>query len=157
MAEFKEKIQTECKIGHYITASGFNCVSLCFASAKIKQNLVSHGIIPNKTYKGVSMKTIPEELKLAFIKGFFDGDGSFSCNKNTKQCMIKIVSHTENILNEINSYFNYNGRIYRHNGQYSLEFSTLPSLEIMEQFYLLNTPYLKRKKEKYLECLELRK
>ena len=40
---------------------------------------------------------------------------------------------------------------------YSLEFSTLPSLEILKNFYELNTPCLKRKYEKYQEILILRK
>lgn len=158
LIEFKEKIQTECKIGHYTTSNGFNCVSLCFASAAIKQDLIKYSIVPNKTYIGITMKEIPENLKIAFIKGFFDGDGSFSYNKNTRQGMIKIASHTKGILEEINQYFNYTGKIYQTKDKnYSLEFSTLPSLNILEQFYNIDTPCLKRKQQKYYNYLELRK
>lgn len=158
LIEFKEKLQTECKIGHYTTSNGFNCVSLCFASASIKQDLIKYSIVPNKTYIGTTMKNIPDELKIAFIKGYFDGDGSFSYNKNTKQCMIKITSHTKGILEEFNQFFDGSGRIYqKKDNNYSLEFSTLPSLEIMKQFYNIDTPCLKRKQQKYYDCLELRK
>lgn len=158
LIDFKKKIQTECKISHYTTSNGFDCVSLSFASAAIKQDLIKYSIVPNKTYVGITMKDIPQNLKIAFIKGFFDGDGCFSYNKNTHQCMIKITSHTKGILEEVNEYFDYTGRIYQKKDKnYSLEFSTLPSLNIMEQFYNIDTPCLERKKQKYYDCLKLRK
>ena len=61
-------------------------------------------------------------------------------------------------LEEFNQFFNCSGRIYqKKDNNYSLEFSTLPSLEIMKQFYDIDTPCLKRKQQKYYDCLELRK
>lgn len=159
LKQFKEKIQTDCKIGEYTTSNGFECVSLAFSSVNIKNQLAKYSIVPNKTYLGITMENIPNEFKLAFIKGFFDGDGCFTYNKNTKQCMIKIASHKRDILDEINDFFENKGHVYlaSNYNNYNLEFSTLPSLEIMRQFYNLNTPCLERKKEKYLSYLELRK
>ena len=118
---------------------------------------MKYKIVPNKTYIGLSLEVIPDEFKLAFIKGFFDGDGSFSFNKNTKQCKLAFTSHTKKILEEIKKYFN-NGYIYqdKRTKVFSLEFSTQPSLNIMKSFYDLDTAYLNRKKEKYLEYLNLR-
>lgn len=148
-------IENEVKIRN--TMNGFECVELSFSSANIKQQLMKYKIVPNKTYIGLSLNVIPDKFKLAFIKGFFDGDGSFSFNKNTKQCKLTFTSHTREILEEIQKYFN-NGYIYqdKRTKVFSLEFSTIPSLNIMESFYKLDTAYLSRKKEKYLECLNLR-
>ena len=101
------------------------------------------------------MKNVPDRYKLAFIKGYFDGDGCFVFNKNTKQCSLKITSHTKEILEEI-SYFFRAGNIYSHGKDFELDFSTNPTLKIMELFYDLDTPCLKRKKEKYLEALKIR-
>ena len=157
LEEFREKLQSERTIKDYITTKGFQVSELLFSSLKIKTELAKYSIVPNKTYKGITMANIPDSLKLAFIKGYFDGDGSFSINKNTKQCKMSITSHTKKILEEINIYFNNIGYIYHHNNNdYILEFSTIPSLNIMKQFYKLKTPYLKRKKEKYDEAILLR-
>lgn len=157
LEEFRNKLQSERTIKDYTTSKGFQVSELLFSSLKIKTELAKYSIIPNKTYIGITMKNIPNEYKLAFIKGYFDGDGSFSYNKNTKQCKIQIVSNTKGILKEINDFLNNQGNIYSHNkNNYSLEFSTLPSLNIMKQFYDLDTPYLERKKEKYQEALLIR-
>lgn len=155
LEEFREKLQSERTIKDYITSKGFAVSELLFSSLKIKNELSKYSIVPNKTELDVTMQNIPEQYKLAFIKGFFDGDGCFTINKNTKQCSVKFTSHTKGILEEIQQFFN-NGHIYSHENNYELDFSTTPSLEIMNSFYILDTPYLRRKKEKYEEALKIR-
>ena len=155
LEEFKLKLNSEREIEDYITSKGFAISELKFSSLKIKTELAKYSIVPNKTYLGITMKAIPDKYKLAFIKGYFDGDGCFVFNKNTKQCSLKIISHTKEILEEI-SYFFRAGNIYSHGKDFELDFSTNPTLKIMELFYDLDTPCLKRKKEKYLEALKIR-
>jgi len=155
LEEFKLKLNSEREIKDYITGKGFAVSELKFSSLKIKTELAKYSIVPNKTYLGITMKNIPDRYKLAFIKGYFDGDGCFVFNKNTKQCSLKITSHTKEILEEI-SYFFRAGNIYSHGKDFELDFSTNPTLKIMELFYDLDTPCLKRKKEKYLEALKIR-
>ena len=155
LEEFKLKLNSERKIEDYITGKGFAVSELKFSSLKIKTELAKYSIVPNKTYLGITMKNVPDRYKLAFIKGYFDGDGCFVFNKNTKQCSLKITSHTKGILEEI-SYFFRAGNIYSHGKDFELDFSTNPTLKIMELFYDLDTPCLKRKKEKYLEALKIR-
>lgn len=159
LENFKKAIDTEHDIKEYTTNNGFNCVSLVFSSLKIKQDLSKYGIIPNKTFTNtISLKNIPENLRLAFIKGFFDGDGSFSFNENTKQCFLKILCHSRKLLEEFTEVLGEKFSILeRKDGNYSLEYSTLPSLRIMQKFYEIDSPYLKRKKEKYLRALDIRK
>lgn len=157
LIELKEYLKSEKEIKTYITNNGFECCEFCFSSAQIKQDLAKYNIVPNKTYKGLTLSLIPDEFKLSFIKGFFDGDGSFVYNKETKQCKVSFVSHTRDILEDIKNYFN-SGNIYqdKRTEVYSLEFSTHPSIEIMNKFYNISTPCLKRKHQKYLDYLELR-
>ena len=156
----RKNMNIEKTIHIYQTSKGFECAELSFSSLQIKLDLSKYGIVPNKTFKGINLNLIPDEFKLAFIKGFFDGDGSISFNKNTKQGKVTFTSYTKDILNEIQDYFNIKGNIYtdkRRSQLYSLEFSTLPSLNILKLFYNLNTPYLPRKKEKYDEWIKIRK
>ena len=155
--ELKNQMEAEREIKTYTTNNGFECCELSFSSAQIKQDLARYHIVPNKTYLGLKLDVIPECLKLAFIKGFFDGDGSFSYNKNTKQCKVTFTSYTRNILEDIKNYFK-DGNIYqdKRSKVYSLEFSTHPSMVIMSNFYRIDTPFLRRKYRKYMEYLELR-
>lgn len=155
LKEFKMKLNSEREIEDYITNKGFSISELKFSSLKIKIELAKYSIVPNKTYLGITMKAIPDKYKLAFIKGYFDGDGCFVFNENTKQCSLKITSCTKKILEEISDYFKA-GSIYPHGNNFELDFSTLPALSIMQSFYNLDTPCLKRKKEKYLEALKIR-
>jgi intein-encoded DNA endonuclease-like protein len=159
LIEFKDNLKSEREIKDYTTANGFQISELLFSSQKIKEELAKYSIVPNKTELGVSLKNIPEHFKLAFIKGFFDGDGCFTYNEYTKQCSVKFTSHTKGILEEINKYFNNKGNYYqkKYNGIcYDLSFSTLPSIEIMKKFYEIKTPCLIRKKEKFNDYLNLR-
>lgn len=158
LEEFRQHLKSERAIKTYMTNNGFECCELCFTSAVIKQDLAQYGIVPNKTHIGLSLKLIPQEFRIAYIKGFFDGDGSFSYNKQTKQCKISFTSHTKEILLDIMDYLGLGGGIYqdKRTQVYSLEYSTSPSLQIMSLFYSIDTPCLKRKQKKYLECLDLR-
>lgn len=155
LEEFKLKLNSEREIEDYITSKGFAVSELKFSSLKIKTELAKYSIVPNKTYLGITMKGIPNEYKLAFIKGYFDGDGCFVFNKNTKQCSLKITSHAKEILEEISDFFKA-GNIYSYGENFELDFSTNSALKIMKSFYDLDTPCLKRKKEKYLEALKIR-
>ena len=75
LIEFKNNLKSEREIKDYITANGFEVSELLFSSQKIKEELSKYSIVPNKTELGISFKNIPEKFRLAFIKGFFDGDG----------------------------------------------------------------------------------
>ena len=136
-----------------------NAIEYRFSSKQIKKDLAKYSIVPRKTYIGITMKDIPDEYKLAFIKGYYDGDGNVSINQNTKQVSIKIVSHTEEILKEFQDIIKQKTNIYtniRGTILYSLELSTLPALDFLKDIYSLNTPYLQRKYDKYLEILNIR-
>lgn len=153
--ELKDNIQSKAPVREHTTNKGFQIASFAFSSKHILDRLKEFGIVNRKTYIGSSMKNIPNELKLAYIKGFFDGDGSFSWNKKTLQGTFKICSKTQDILVEFKDflldYFDnqFNMNIYTLHRQdkilYSLECSTIPSLMILDEMYHLRTPFLARK------------
>lgn len=77
-------------------------------SAKICNDLVNLGFGYNKTYKELHLPDLPLNLKLHFIRGFFDGDGSFTAGirkevgKNPRVTMqFTIISKNSLILTEI--------------------------------------------------------
>lgn len=160
LEEFQKKLQSERPIHNYQTNNGFDVSELIFSSVKIKEEIMKYGIVPNKTYIGLDLNLIPKEFQLPFIKGFYDGDGSVVYNQNTKQVKLTFCSYTKKILEQINNFFNNQGHIYSSqrtkNIIYELDFSTLPSLDILKQFYKLDTPCLIRKYKKYLNILKLR-
>ena len=145
LKQLKNDLESEAPIKFYITNNGYEVVEFKFSSAKIKSKLAFYSIVPNKTYLGITMKNIPDNLKLAFIKGFFDGDGSFSSKK------VKIVSHTNGILQEIADFIPQKTYLYyfKNRDIYSLEMSTLPSLDFLKTIYQLETPCLDRKYQSY--------
>lgn len=55
-----------------------NALVLFFASAKIKIILESLGLVPGKTYLPMHLPPISSDLIPAYIRGYFDGDGSVS-------------------------------------------------------------------------------
>ena len=169
LEDFRTKLKIKNTIKDRETNNGFFVSSIEFSNKNIRMQLENHSIVPHKTYKELSMKTIPNEYKMAFIKGYFDGDGSFSWNKNTKQGTLKICSYKENILKEFKKYLlNYfedfevfNIAIYhleRKSGPiYSLKCSTIPSILILDTFYNdVNSPCLQRKQDKYQDFLNFR-
>ncbi|MEG0775628.1 LAGLIDADG family homing endonuclease [Clostridium sp.] len=157
LEKYRRDLVIEREVLDYQTQQGFNVSEVCFSSAKIKQELAKYDIVPRKTYEEISMKNIPDEFKVDYIRGFFDGDGSFSWNKNTKQGMVKITSHKENILKEIQKLFP-KGKIYYFEKRdiYSFELSTIPSINFLETIYKEADVYLKRKKDNFSEFIQFR-
>lgn len=164
---FKEALDFKGKITNYTTNNGFDVSEIRLTSEHMRKTLEKYSIVPRKTYKKMTMTAIPDEFKGAFIKGYFDGDGSFSHAKNTTTVIFKICAYRNELLNEFKEWFTnhfdgkYNSRIYhmnRNDGSslYSWEMSTIPSIELLQYFYSLDTPYLLRKKQKFDDYMSFR-
>lgn len=91
-----------------------NCTHLQFGSNDIVDDLVSIGIIPNKTYDQSSedidklWNSIPEEYKPDFIRGLIDGDGwvRYFIQKRgvNESCNIGFCSHNPHIVDILIDY-----------------------------------------------------
>lgn len=162
---FKDAIESRAPIKHYTTNNGFNIVQFSISSKQMKYDLQKYSIVPNKTYKGLSMKNIPEQYQLPFFFGYYDGDGSFSWNKNTRQGALKVTGHTKGILEEFAKMlpktlqYDLKPKIYyaKERNIYSLEFSTLPSIKILDTLYAFTSIYwMDRKYRKFQEFKDYR-
>jgi hypothetical protein len=159
--EILEKIKKELKIERNIMTSissnGFEISSLEWSSLQHKQDLARYGIVNNKTYLPMKLPEFKDDdLKLAFILGFFDGDGSISTHNGYLR--FRICSHRPEILESFAEFFfNAYDITYSLNqdsrGLYELSISTTYCLKIFQDMYNLNSLRLNRKYKKYLEYI----
>lgn len=88
---------------------------LTVTSKIMVEDLIKLGCIPNKTYNELSIPIIPKEYIPDFIRGYFDGDGTFSAHiyppniKNREKtprlkCYWSICSKMPNILIQMQEY-----------------------------------------------------
>ena len=69
-------------------------------------NLIKHGIVPNKTGKECLPNTIPENLVKHFFRGFIDGDGwLFGSLAKGKTAQIGLCSTCPDIINSFNEIY----------------------------------------------------
>lgn len=143
----------------------YNEVSLTFASKQIRTQLENYGIVNNKTFKLSKIPDIPEEYKIDFIAGVFDGDGSISYSfpKDRKNIKLEwnITAGNKEFLESIENFLikHYKlptkNHIYADKNVYSLRYSgTKDVLKLCSLFYDNDYLRLERKKQKYLSIRE---
>lgn len=91
------------------TAKAFTMVSIRLHSKHLVETLQKYGIIPNKTAY-LKIKGVPEQYIWDYVRGYFDGDGFFSCTKIKKDGRVKyvygrvgFVCHTKEFLEQVQS------------------------------------------------------
>lgn len=162
--EMLERIAVELKMEKrprdYMVQGKYPSSELSFYNKEMKQDLIANSIVPNKTYIGISMKTIPDEFKINFIHGFFDGDGSVSMQRNGT-VSVKMISHKREILEEIQDHLKSEYEIksnllfYEKKNYHSLEISTTPALKFMDLLIEKRGElFLMRKYKRMLEIKE---
>ena len=66
---------------------------------KIIEDIIKYGVVPKKTYVQKEPPIFNDELlNIAFLRGYFDADGSFTLNKKTKSGQFDITSVNLKIL-----------------------------------------------------------
>jgi intein/homing endonuclease len=163
--EILEKIQKELnserEILDYETNQGFQISELSWSSENHKHKLVKYDIVPNKTYKGIRIPQFEnDDFKLAYILGYYDGDGCFKNDGTT--CRFEICSYDKTILEDfakiINQKINSHKEVYKDSSRenyYTLTYSTKDVIQILDSMYQImnktNSFYLQRKYNKYIE------
>ena len=158
--EILEKIRAEIQIERNIqdaeTNNGFFTSTLVWSSEHHKHDLKTYGIVPNKTYQSMSVPELEEDFQLAFILGFYDGDGCFKNDGAT--CRLEICAYRSEILESIADIiyksFNISKKVYKSSSRenyYTLTYSTKEAIIILDKLYNLKAENfcLKRKLNKY--------
>jgi len=131
-------------------------------STFICNDLVRLGYGYNKSKSDLSLPSINKSLIRHFIRGYFDGDGSFSCilikelHKNPRiRVNFSICSKTRSLLEEIQDVFsnnNLNTNIYHHSRDDMYGLSSSSKQECVKIFHYLYDDsyfYLTRKFNKF--------
>ena len=148
------------KINTYIPKGTYATNPMCrmqLNSKKLVSDLKKHGITSNKTNKISFPSTIPEHLINHFIRGFFDGDGCFTCtNKSNSFAIIglkEILIPIQNIL--IDKCNASQTKLRRYNNRPNIEIYDLVYggknniISIGNYMYNNATIYLQRKYDKF--------
>lgn len=157
LEKIRNELEIEREIASEITNQGYAISYLSWSSEQQKIDLAKYGVVPNKTYLPLHLPNFNDDsYKLAFILGFYDGDGSFSVND--KYCRLRLVSHRSEILEDIAKFFESKyGATYslsQDNRQlYELSISTQFAVPVLKDMYSLNSIRLDRKYQKYLEYI----
>ena len=155
---FRETIKSNHKIIDNVTKvkykDGFSVSNMCHLaiySSKLVESIKKQGIHSRKTFTIESPK-IDETLVNHFLRGYFDGDGSFSFNNKTKRNVTSIVSASENFQKFIIDELLMNGIKINLNYGINLQIQKkVENLKFYNYIYKNATIYLVRKKEKYEE------
>lgn len=144
LKEFKIHLATESEVKIFTTRHGLEFCELSFSSLEIKRDLLLHS---------GTMQHIPDDLKLAFIKGYYDAEGGIEFST----CQLNLFSEKIDLLNEIRDFLKA-GNIQKIRKEYLLRFSDVDSYRILNDLYNLNgkTPYIPRKKEKFEKAISIR-
>lgn len=159
--EILEKIKKELNLTkpvlYYETNNGFQCVQLTWSSFRHKQDLKKYGVVNNKTYLPMYLPIWDKEYILAFILGYYDGDGSFSISPQG-YCRFRLCAHRNELLLDIKKFFEkeYQAKVSlsQDNRQlWELSISTTYCISILKDMYNLNSICLDRKYQKFLEYI----
>lgn len=156
LEKIKKELKIEKEIFDYCTNNGFQISELEWTSKKHKDFLAKYNIVNNKTYLPLQVpKDFTKEQQLAFILGYFDGDGSISIAQE-KYLRFRICSHRieilESIANSLDSIFDIKYSINKDSRRlYELNINNFYSNKIFKKLYELKCLHLNRKYQKFLE------
>jgi len=124
---------------------------LAIYSNELVRDIKSHGFHSRKTFT-ISKPNLTGDLMRHFIRGYFDGDGSFSFNLKTKRNTSQIVSASEKFQKFIINELLLNGIKINLYVEIKLQIQNkVENLKFYHYIYNDATIYLDRKKQKYEE------
>lgn len=129
---------------------------LIICSSKIKKDLINKGCMPNKTFKIEFPLWLREDLKVHFIRGFNDGDGSIFISKRKLKVSI---GGRKDFLKAILNLSKINGHLkkYDYCKIFHLRFHSSFAVSFCNWIYKDATIYLERKYKKYIDFMNSRK
>lgn len=168
LEEFVKDLESTYAVKEYINKSKFenSCTDFAYAKLLIKSKqifnkLIEYGFTTKKSYDGVVPEEyIPDDLKIHFIRGYFDGNGGLSIGSGSHLYTLDFTG-TKEIITWILKYFNKeNLKLQerhpdRDNNNVSIKISGDKQIySIMSRIYKDATIYLIRKYDRYLKLQE---
>ena len=166
LLKIKEELKTEKPLCYYyqeLNGKQFPCVSLDFTSSILRSEFEKYIPIKDKIKELKSLPKIPKEYMLDFLRGVWDGDGSFIIYNNNGRIRFgtSLTSYNRCFLEEIEDYLANNfsfprEHIYKDHNVWKLNYSSKTDvLKLGQLFYENDYLSLKRKKDKYIEMKNL--
>lgn len=142
--------QIECRDVSYDTAT------ILVTSDQIVDNLIHHGCIPRKSFVIDKPVDITDDLTIPFIRGYFDGNGSFGVYNNGQYDVVKFNISCASIkflewIKEYLLHYNIKTTIVKDKNAYKLSASSKSAKIFIDMIYNNSSIYLERKYEKYIE------
>lgn len=148
LKELKSNLKTHIRVDKRTDCKRKTQCTLVVHSKVLKNALISHGILPNKT-TSLTFPKINKEFNKDFIRGFIDGDGSFFYKRGVLCTSIvgtyKFLESMQDILcEEINCS---KTKLIKHQtGVYYLRFGCKNTIKLRNLIYTNIEPSMERKR-----------
>lgn len=169
--KIKEVLELETEVKTYQTTNGYDACTIAWTCEQHKKDLAKYNIVPQKTFILTPPFELDKQYYIDYIRGYFDGDGSIDLIKNSNgrgngNIRWQVCSATEEIIKFIINtlYEQYNipkvsvladSSKNRQNILYYCQYSSSASRQIYKILYTENSLFLKRKKDKFEEVINL--
>jgi hypothetical protein len=134
----------------------FGTCILDITSKKIYEDAINLGLSSNKTKANLEFPNICENMKIAFILGLFEGDGSIYISEKYK-CRHFTIACQQNMANGIKKYFDSIGifsNIYNRKYIHIIQISRKEDLKKLYHLLYDNaTIFMQRKKDKFQKII----
>lgn len=136
----------------------FSC-RIIVSNEKMHQDLINLGCVPNKSLilKFPTEEQVPKEFQVAFIRGYFDGDGTLGLyqhsKKNPRLEESLLIVGTKPFLEKVQEVLGPGYLMQKKNcneNTYRLGYSTLKAFKVADTMYKNATVYLNRKYNIYI-------
>lgn len=134
----------------------YDTATILVTSDKIVDNLIRHGCVPRKSSVIDEPIDISDNLIIPFIRGYFDGNGSFGVYSNGQYDVVKFniscasIKFLEWIRGCLLCY-NIKTNIVKDKNAYKLSGSSKSAKIFIDMIYNNSSTYLDRKYKKYIE------
>ena len=162
LEKFKEVLNSDVNLV-YDKRPGKETVGFEISNKHLVEGLISHGVIPNKTYKSNHLPIVENKYEIDFLRGLFDGDGTLSYKENYNEACIGFTNYSEQVVfefqNKIDTLINKensNKILYseKDGHKYTCHWrGRRQVLKILSILYDNTTIYLQRKYDKYQKLL----
>jgi intein/homing endonuclease len=157
LIKFKESISSSHKLYKHCHKK-YLCFSyrIIITSEKMFNDLVDKGLTLRKSLTLKPPLNVPADLIRHWIRGYFDGDGYIGMKKSRNVLRFSVLG-TKEVLEFILKHVNLDLKIRKRKNIYNISSSCSKALKFLSHIYDDSNIFLDRKKEKFINYLEIKK